>query len=360
MELSFDTRHSRIMKSVQHIFQLRLFLCIFLMIFLTDSWGSAEIYRWENSNGQIHYSSSPPAYPVAGPIEVKHNNRWQPYTGQESFPNFTTGGDSRITYTTSFPDQPLPLEKSSQQTIVPYNKHQSMIIVDVTLNRTFTRPFAVDTGATYTVVSKKLADALDLRPTPTTPRITLQTANGRIQVPLLTLDSLTIGDLESSSLTVAIHQFDDESRIDGLLGLNFLNRFQMTVNASEKELILTPIAHDCRAAREFVDRGQALRNHSEQEAAYYRKALALCPDLIDAYYFLGIVYIQQQDAQRAIELHRRLVRRQPDDAEAHFRLGISYLLERDISQAQRQFQKALEFNPQHTQAQEYLERLKNL
>ena len=235
-----------------------------------------------------------------------------------------------------------------------------MIIVDATLNRKITSSFAVDTGATYTVISQELADALHLRPTPTTPRITLQTANGRIQVPLLTLDSLTIGDLESSHITVAIHQFDETSMITGLLGLNFLNRFQMTVDASQKQLIFTPIAHDCAAAREHVDLGQALRNNSEQEAAYYRKALALCPDLIDAYYFLGIVYIQQKDGQRAIELHRQLVRRLPHDAEAHFRLGISYLLERNVQDAKSQFQQTLELHPNHIQAREYLERLKNL
>jgi clan AA aspartic protease (TIGR02281 family) len=349
-----------IRKKFRNRLQMRVVLLLSLMLVLIGASGSAEIYRWTSRSGQVHYSSSPPTYPVPGPIEVKYKDRWQPYTGRESFPNFTTGSTSRITYTTSFPEQSLPLESASQQTIVTYHKHQSMIIVDVTLNGALTRPFAVDTGATYTVISQKLADALRLRPAASTPRITLQTANGRIQVPLLTLDSLAIGDLESSHITAAIHQFDDDSIIEGLLGLNFLNRFQMTVDARARQLILTPIAHDCAAAREQVDLGQALRNNSEQEAAHYRKAIALCPDLIESYYFLGIVYIQQHDARRAIELHRQLVRRQPDDPEAYFRLGIAYLLERDVQQARRQFQKAVDLNSQHAQAREYLERLKNL
>lgn len=350
-----------IRKKLRNRFQTGFVLLLsLLLLMLTGVSGAAEIYRWTSRSGQVHYSSSPPTYPVVGVIEVKYNDRWQPYTGRESFPNFTTGSTSRITYTTSFPEQSLPLESTSHQTIVAYHKHQSMIIVDVTLNGTLTRPFAVDTGATYTVISQKLADALQLRPTTTTPRITLQTANGRIQVPLLTLDSLAIGNLESSHITAAIHQFDDDSIIEGLLGLNFLNRFQMTIDARARQLIFTPIAHDCAAAREQIDLGQALRNNSEQEAAHYRKAIALCPDLIDAYYFLGIVYIQQQDARRAIELHRQLVRRQPNNSEAHFRLGIAYLLARDIQQAKSQFQQAVELNSQHTQARDYLERLKNL
>lgn len=337
-----------------------LALLVVAFIFLMPRSGAAEVYRWKNTNGQIHYSSSPPSYPVAGLIEVKRNNRWHPYTGKETFPNLTTRPTHQITYTTSFPNQPLPLEKTAQQTVIPYSQYQSMIIVDVTLNRNITRPFAVDTGATYTVISQELADVLHLRPTPAAPRITLQTANGRIQVPLLTLDSLTMNGLESSNITVAIHQFDDSAMISGLLGLNFLNRFQMTVDASKKELIFIPISHDCVAAREQVDLGQALRNNSEQEAAYYREALTLCPDLIDAYYFLGVVYIHQQDAQRAIDVHRQLLRKHPNEAEVYFRLGVSYLLQRDFQQAKSQFQKALELDSAHQQAREYLERLKNL
>lgn len=340
--------------------QVRLVrIVIFFMVLIPYS-GAAEIYRWQNSQGQIHYSSSPPSYPVTGPIEVKRNNRWYRYTGEEAFPNLTTNPANQITYTTSFPNQLLPLEKAAQQTVIPYSQYQSMIIVEVTLNPGITRPFAIDTGATYTVISQELADTLHLRPTPAAPRITLQTANGRIQVPLVTLDSLTVNGLENSNITAAIHQFDESAMISGLLGLNFLNRFQMTVDAKNNQLIFIPIAHDCVAAREQIDLGQALRNNSEQEAAHYRKALALCPDLIDAYYFLGVIYIQQQDAQRAIDVHRQLLRKHPNEAEVYFRLGISYLLQRDFQQAKSQFQQALELDAAHQQAREYLKRLKNL
>lgn len=340
--------------------QTRLISIVVFFTLLLPLSGAAEIYRWKNSNGQIHYSSSPPSYPIAGLIEVKHNNRWYPYTGGETFPNLTTNPANQITYTTSFPKQPLPLEKAAPKTVIPYSQYQSMIVVDVTLNRRITRPFAVDTGATYTVISQELANTLHLRPTSAAPRITLQTANGQIQVPLISLDLLTVNGLESENITAAIHQFDSSAMISGLLGLNFLNRFQMTVDASKKELIFIPIAHDCAAAREQVDLGQALRNNSEQEAAYYRKALALCPELVDAYYFLGVVYIHQQDAQRAIDIHRQLLRKHPNEAEVYFRLGVSYLLQRDFQQAKSQFQKALELDAAHQQAQEYLERLKNL
>ena len=80
MELSFERKYS--------MFQIRLFLLAALILLLTGVSGSAEIYRWKSRDGQIHYSSSPPSYLVVGPIEVKYNDRWRPYTGQESFPQF--------------------------------------------------------------------------------------------------------------------------------------------------------------------------------------------------------------------------------------------------------------------------------
>lgn len=338
----------------------RVICIVVFLMFLMPCSGTAEVYRWKNNQGHIHYSSTPPASPIVGLIEVKRGNRWYPYTDEEASSEQSSKSTDQIVYTTSFPDQLLPLETTAQQTVIPYSQYQSMIIVDVTLNHSVTRPFAVDTGATYTVISQELADTLHLRPTSKTPRITLQTANGRIQVPLVTLDALTLNGLESANITAAIHQLDESSMISGLLGLNFLNRFQMTVDSRKNQLIFVPIALDCAAAREQVDLGQALRNNSEQEAAYYRKALALCPDFLDAYYFLGAVYIHRQDAQRAIDIHNQLLRKHPNNAEVYFRLGISYLLHRDFQQAERQFQKTLELDATHQQAREYLERLKNL
>ena len=322
---------------------------------------SAEIYRWKNSNGQVHYSTKPPSHPVAGQIEVKRDNRWYSYTGDSVFQNTTTKSKKAITYTTSSPgSSDLYPTRKQEQAVVPYNKQQSVIIIQATINQQLTRPFAVDTGATYTVISPEIAEALHIRPNPKDPLITLQTANGRIEVPLVNLKSVTVGGMETQNVTAAIHQVDDSSNIFGLLGLNFLNRFQMTVDSTNNQLIFKPIANDCATAREYLEQGRMLRNNSEKEASYYRKAISLCPELIEAYYYLGAIYIQQQNSEQAVELHHKLVRMQPNEPEAHFRLGISYMLKRDFQQAKKEFRKTLQLNANHQQAAEYLKQLKNL
>jgi tetratricopeptide (TPR) repeat protein len=116
----------------------------------------------------------------------------------------------------------------------------------------------------------------------------------------------------------------------------------------------------CATARTWLTRGQLLhQQNSAEEIAYYQKAIALCPDLVEAYYCLGAVYYAQKDYQQAIDAHLKIIQLQPDDLQAHYRLGVLYLIERRFPQARNAFQKVLAMNPNHQQAREYFEQIKN-
>lgn len=278
-------------------------------------------------------------------LEVKRNNRWYPYSIEHT---------------------PAPTPERRSRAVVSYQKQNTIIIIPVTINETLDRLFAVDTGASYTVIAQDVANALNLTPNPEIPPISLQTANGLIQAPLVNLETVTVGHLTTHNVTAAIHDFQESSAIGGLLGLSFLNRFKMTVDSTQHQLTLEPIqalstylAHDCVAAREWLFQGQALNDASEQEVSCYQKAIALCPDLVEAYYHLGMVYYEQQDYQRAIDAHHQILRLQADDPEAHYRLGVLYMLERQFVLAKGEFQRTLELDPAHKHAKEYLEQLKN-
>ncbi|PID57757.1 hypothetical protein CSB45_05900 [candidate division KSB3 bacterium] len=330
----------------------------------------AEMYRWQDNMGKTHYSTSPPSHRIQGPIEVKRSNRWYRYTGEnDSQPAARQNQSAPITYSTSFPRHysEKPEEASAEsRTIVPYSQQNSVMIVDVTINNRITRPFAVDTGASYTVISPEIANALFLTPAYNAPQVTLQTANGRIKAALVNLERVRLGSLETPNITAAIHDMQDASHISGLLGLNVLKRFQMTVDSMHHQLIFkTPeqeenyAKQNCVKAREQLRLGRELDDLSNKERSCYQKAISLCPDLLEAYYCLGAVYIKQKDARNAVELHQKIVAMQPDEAEAYFRLGVAYILQKKFGQAQRQLQQALRLDPNHQQAAEYLKRLKN-
>jgi clan AA aspartic protease (TIGR02281 family) len=306
---------------------------------------SAALYRWKNNKGQLLYSTNPPTMAVKD-LEIKRGNQWYPYS--------------------SAPEASTPETPKNSKAVVNYNKQNAMIVIPVTINNKLEKPFAVDTGATYTIISQEIANALNLTPNPSIPPITLQTANGAVQAPMVNLDSVTVGGLSTPNVAVAVHSLDNSPFMAGLLGLNFLNRFKMTVDATRNQLTLEPLqspaaysANDCVAAREWIARGRGLNNNSEEEALYYRQAISLCPDLVEAYYYLGAVYYHQKAYQRAISVHLDLLRLRPDDPQAHYNLGVLYMFERNFSLAKSEFQTTVRLNPDHQQAKEYLEQLKN-
>lgn len=334
------------------------------------SLAAAEIYRWSDRSGKIHYATNPPS-DAPGPVEVKRNNRWYPYAPGESGANASTPSSPTVTYTTSNPGAdwtpPTPVASAmSGEIVLPYQQSNGAIIVDVMVNEQMTKPFILDTGASYTIISPQLVQALYLKPTFLQEEVTLQTANGKINAPLVNLQSVRIGNLKTANVTAAIHNFDETSTVFGLLGLSFLNRFQVTVDAERRQIILKAAGarfqkneQNCMTAKDYVKKGVALEDHSEQQIALYQKAIALCPDFVEAYYRLGAIYLYQQAAEEALTIHRKIVEMQPDSAEAHFRLGVAYLLKRDRKDAEQLFQKALQLDPAHQQAAEYLQRIKN-
>jgi aspartyl protease len=110
-------------------------------------------------------------------------------------------------------------------------------IVTVTLNQTITGNLMLDTGATHTVISQRLAGILSLRPVG---RSAIQTVGGVIAVTISRLRSLKLGEAEVSDLPVVVHDFSRDPRIDGLLGMDFLSRYRFGLDAQRQVLVLSP------------------------------------------------------------------------------------------------------------------------
>ena len=105
-----------------------------------------------------------------------------------------------------------------------------MIIVEATLNKKTAAKFVVDTGASYTVISSATAKELSIDTDQNTQPVTFQTANGMIQAPLVSLQSITVGGMEINNLTAAVHDVVPDGKVFGLLGLNFLGNFRMEID----------------------------------------------------------------------------------------------------------------------------------
>jgi clan AA aspartic protease (TIGR02281 family) len=131
---------------------------------------------------------------------------------------------------------------AAPETTVPLEHGLGVWITQVVLNGQRTGRFLVDTGSSVTVVSPRLAAALDLPPTAAATPVELHTLGGRTAGPAATVASLRVGDLELRDVPVVLH--DPGPGLDGILGNTFLSRYRVTVDADRRELQLRPLLRD--------------------------------------------------------------------------------------------------------------------
>ena len=98
--------------------------------------------------------------------------------------------------------------------------------------------FLVDTGATYTTISSALARDLGINDLEKHARVRFRAASGDIIAPLVQIRSLRIRDAYVENITVAVCDTCGDGLIDGLLGLNFLQRFRVEIDGVSGRLVL--------------------------------------------------------------------------------------------------------------------------
>jgi aspartyl protease/SH3 domain-containing protein len=121
--------------------------------------------------------------------------------------------------------------------IVPVLSAGRATIVSATFNQAVSGNLMLDTGATSTVISRRLASLLSLRPIG---NAAAQTVGGVVQVSVAKLRSLKVGEAEATDLTVIIHDFSRDPRFEGLLGMDFLGRYRMGLDVPRQVLVLLP------------------------------------------------------------------------------------------------------------------------
>lgn len=117
-------------------------------------------------------------------------------------------------------------------------KNNSLIIVPVLLSgtRKTTITMAIDTGATYTLIPWKVAQALGFGPERVTEKINITTASSTEQAPVVTIPRLSVLKKKAKNIQAVVHDLPSTSRIDGLLGLNALRALKLKIDFSREEI----------------------------------------------------------------------------------------------------------------------------
>lgn len=120
---------------------------------------------------------------------------------------------------------------------VPIQMAGRSVIVPVTLNGTLSAALLLDTGASMTMISHRVANSLSLL---TSRSGVLAGIGGTIRAKIARIDSVKVGAAEVTDLSVSIHDLSRNPTIDGLLGMDFLGRFQVSVDPAKQLLVLVP------------------------------------------------------------------------------------------------------------------------
>ncbi|MDX8396429.1 MAG: retropepsin-like aspartic protease [Mariprofundaceae bacterium] len=128
----------------------------------------------------------------------------------------------------------IKMVRSTQyQTSIPLKRSGEHFLVPISINGRAPINLLLDTGASITLIQKRSGE---VSKGDNQRHITLQTANGRIRVPIITGNKIILGDYHLPEIELGIMTEPIVNHADGLLGMNILKHFVFFID--QKSLLL--------------------------------------------------------------------------------------------------------------------------
>lgn len=99
----------------------------------------------------------------------------------------------------------------------------------------------VDTGSTYTVIEAEILKQIGCNPATSKDTRQIITANGRVTVPWVQIAQINCFGQFLENYHVLAHVFPIEVYFDGLLGMDFLERFPLEIKPYSGEVVVRNI-----------------------------------------------------------------------------------------------------------------------
>ena len=134
------------------------------------------------------------------------------------------------------------LAENALDTSAPIEIKDSAIFVSVLVNGSSAR-LLLDTGASKTIIRPNLAQRAGIEPSSAAPKATFIVAGGgQLSVPLVRARSLAIGRAEVQAIEIGVYEATpDLPDVDGILGIDYLGHFALTIDRQRRTLLLAPL-----------------------------------------------------------------------------------------------------------------------
>lgn len=197
---------------------------------------SAEIYRWTDASGRVHFTQELSEVPREHRTEAVRRTLDEEPTGVSTFSNAPEPGAPPAARSPRRSPQPASARGPDGKRIyrVRVERAGTSMLVAARINNGLMVPFLVDTGASDVSIPQWAAERLSLENTGRTREY--MTANGVIEEPVVMLRSVNLGGAQIEDVPASI----STTMNVGLLGLSFFNRFTYHVDAANGILTLMP------------------------------------------------------------------------------------------------------------------------
>lgn len=182
-----------------------------LLIALLPGQALAQMYQWEDEQGTVHYTNELQSVP-------------EPFR-------------SRARFVPASPMAPPAVAPAQGITRIPFTPG-SPILVNARINGGGPVTLILDTGADRTMLTPMALWRLGIS-TDNAPPAEIKGATGTARAALVQVLSVEVGEARAGPLLIIAHDADLK-QAEGLLGRDFLERFTVTIDASERVVTLAP------------------------------------------------------------------------------------------------------------------------
>lgn len=183
-----------------------------------------RIYRWTDEQGNAHYAEGIEAVPErhrAGAVPLGFRNKPAPPPESQA---------------SAQPSKEAP--PASGGTTIRYTPGQK-IMVNVRINGNASAQLMLDTGADRTLISPRALVAAGVPISRPVARGQMYGVTGSDETSLVVIQSLEVGEARVGRMPVMAYEMP-RAEGDGLLGRDFLDRFNVSIDSSRGVVTLTP------------------------------------------------------------------------------------------------------------------------
>ncbi len=187
-----------------------------------------EMYRWVDEKGTLHFADDLSKVP----------EKYRADAEMRKAPKEMKEGpvpEVQETSKTAPKSVPLPTSADLQGYEVNLFRRHELWITEVILNGRAKQYFIVDTGASFTLISRQIANELGIPINETTPFIRVASVSDVMLTPLVTLRSVRVGKAEVENVDALVYTMPT---YQGLLGNSFLNKFKVVIDSLNGKMTL--------------------------------------------------------------------------------------------------------------------------